>query len=157
MTIAFKENRSQEIEKLWERAGKDAQLLGRVTYEGFAAAWPTRDGSYADHLNKVPKYVVSTTLHKAEWNNSHLIQANVAQELVKLKQTAGKDILVHGSKTLVQTLIENHLVDEYHLLVYPLLLGNGLKLLDGDTQAKLKLADTKPFGSGVVALIYQAA
>src|SRR5260221_12724313 len=90
-----------------ELVASDAQILGRVNYQAFAAAWPSRKGQMADRLNSLPKYVVSTTLEKAEWNNSQLIKKNVPEELSKLKQQPGQDILVHGSRTLVQTLIQH--------------------------------------------------
>ena len=135
----------------------DALLLGRVTYEGFAAAWPGRtdEQGYADRMNGLPKHVVSTTLEKAEWNNSHLIKANVAEAVSKLKQQPGQDILIFGSGKLIETLIEHNLVDQYHLLVYPIVLGSGQRLFEDGTNTKLKLSDTKTFSSGVVALIYQ--
>jgi dihydrofolate reductase len=134
-----------------------AQLLGRVTYQGFAAAWPSRtdEQGFADRMNSIPKYVVSTTLDKAEWNNSHLIKKNAAEEIARLKQQPGQGILVAGSVTLVQTLIQHNLVDEYHLLVYPLVLGSGKRLFQDGSKANLKLVETRSFGSGVVALSYQ--
>jgi dihydrofolate reductase len=138
-----------------ELFSSDAQLLGRVTYQGFASAWPSRTGEYADRLNSLPKYVVSTTLDKTEWNNSHLIKENVAEEISKLKQQPGQDILVHGSITLVQALIKNDLVDQYNLLVYPRVLGTGKRLFRDESSASLKLVETKPLGSGVVLLRYQ--
>src|SRR5687768_13024868 len=111
-----------------ETMASDAQLLGRVTYEGFAEAWPSRDGEFADKFNAMPKYVVSTTLDKADWTNSHIISKNVAEEIRTLKQQLGGDLVVHGSAALVQFLIENDLVDRYHLLVYPIVLGKGKRL-----------------------------
>lgn len=140
-----------------ELVATGAHLLGRVTYEGFAAAWPSRtdEQGFAERMNSLPKYVVSTTLTRAEWNNSHVIKGDVADEVVKLKQQAGGDILVAGSATLVQTLIEHDLVDEYRLLVYPIALGNGKRLF-GDTsrQVKLKLLEARSFASGVVLQRY---
>lgn len=135
----------------------DAQLLGRVTYEGFASAWPssTDEDGYADRLNSLPKYVVSTTLERAEWNNSHLIKKNVVEEVFKLKQQSGQDILVHGSPTLVQTLIRHDLINQYHLLVFPLVLGSGKRLFQDGSNATLKLVESKTFSSGVIAQIYQ--
>ncbi len=108
----------------------DALLLGRVTYQGFAAAWPTftDEQGFADRMNNLPKYVVSTTLAKAEWNNSHLIKRNVAEEVSRLKQQPGQNIMVAGSAKLVQMLMEHNLVDEYRLLVYPVVLGSGMRL-----------------------------
>jgi len=136
----------------------DALLLGRVTYEGFAAAWPGRtdEQGFADRMNSLPKYVVSATLETLTWNNSHLIRSNVAEEVAKLKQQDGANILIGGSATLIQTLLAHGLIDEVRLLVYPVILGSGKRLFrDGDT-ATLKLVVAKTFDS-VVALTYQPA
>jgi dihydrofolate reductase len=133
----------------------DALLLGRVTYQGFAAAWPDSKDQGAAYFNNVHKYVVSTTLDKVEWNNSTLIKGNIVDEINKLKQQDGKDIVVHGSGALVQTLAKHDLVDCYRLLVYPLVLGKGKRLFEQDTMATLKLVEAQPFSSGVVALIYE--
>ena len=134
-----------------------AHLLGRITYEGFAAAWPGRtdEQGFADRMNSLPKYVVSTTLKKADWQNSHIISANIAPEIARLKQVPGQDILVAGSATLVNTLINQDLVDELHLLVYPVILGTGKHLFSNGNKASLKLAEAKYFSSGVVLLRYQ--
>lgn len=137
-----------------ETSASDALLLGRVTYEGFAAAWPQSKDEGATYFNNVRKYVVSTTLDKAEWNNSTLIKDNVVAAITQLKQQAGRDITVHGSATLVQTLIQHDLVDSYRLLVYPVVLGKGKRLFQADTTATLKLVEAKSFSSGVAALIY---
>lgn len=140
-----------------ELFASDAHLLGRVTYQGFAAAWPSRtdEQGFADRMNSLPKYVVSTTLEKVEWNNSHLIKKNVVEEISRLKQQPGQDILVAGSATLVNTLVEHDLVDEYHLLIYPVVLGQGKRLFKDGSKTTLKLVETKSFSSGVVAHIYQ--
>jgi dihydrofolate reductase len=140
-----------------ELFASDALLLGRVTYQGFAAAWPSRtdEQGYADRINSLPKYVVSTTLEKPEWNNSTLIKANVAEAIAKLKQQPGQDIVIHGSNTLVRALMPHHLIDEYRLLVYPIVLGSGKRLFRDGSKATLKLVETKTFGSGVVLLRYQ--
>src|SRR4051812_7563620 len=138
-----------------ESSSSDALLLGRVTYQGFAAAWPQSTDEGADYFNNVRKYVVSTTLDKAEWNNSTLIKDNVVEELTKLKQQDGKDIAVHGSATLVQTLIEHDLVDRYRLLVYPVVVGKGKRLFNEGTAATLKLVESQPLSGGVVAMIYE--
>jgi dihydrofolate reductase len=138
-----------------ETTSSDALLLGRVTYEGFAAAWPGREDPGAEFFNGVRKYVVSTTLDKAEWNNSVLIKDNVVEEIARLKQQEGSDIAVHGSATLVQTLIKHDLVDSYRLLVYPVVVGSGKRLFHDGTAATLKLVESKTFSSGVVALIYE--
>lgn len=148
-------NDETEVFKNAELAASDAQLLGRVTYEAFAAAWPSRTGYMADRLNSLPKFVVSTTLERAEWNNSHLIKEDVAEQISSLKQQPGHDILVHGSRTLVQTLIRDGLVDEYHLLVYPLVLGSGIRLFSDGGDTKLRMVESKTFATGVVALTYE--
>jgi len=140
-----------------ETSASDALLLGRVTYEGFAAAWPESKDEGADYFNSVRKYVVSTTLDKAAWNNSMLIKDNVVEEITKLKQQDGKDIGVHGSATLVQTLMQHDLVDCYRFLVYPVVLGKGKRLFKEGATATLKLVETQSFSSGVVGLIYQSA
>jgi dihydrofolate reductase len=138
-----------------ESSASDALLLGRVTYEGFAAAWPESEDEGAEYFNGVRKYVVSTTLDRAEWNNSILIRENVVEEIAKLKQQDGKDIMVHGSATLVQTLMQHDLVDRYRLLVYPVVLGKGKRLFQEGTPANLKLLESQSFSSGVVALVYE--
>ena len=140
-----------------ELFASDAHLLGRVTYQGFAAAWPSRtdEQGFADRMNYLPKYVVSTTLEKVEWNNSHLIEQNVAEEISKLKQQPGQDILVAGSATLVNTLIAHDLVDEYHLLIYPIVVGGGKRLFKDRSKTTLNLVETKAFSTGIVAHIYQ--
>ena len=140
-----------------ELFASDAQLLGRVTYEGFAAAWPNREGKFAEHLNSTPKYVVSTTLDRAEWNNSTVIRNNVAEEVRKLKEQPGKDILVHGSLTLMQTLMEHGLVDDYNLLVFPLVRGGGKRMFKDGSTATLTLVEAKSYDTGVVLLRYQPA
>ncbi len=138
-----------------ETDASDALLLGRVTYEGFAAAWPNSPDEGAPYFNSVRKYVVSTTLDKAEWNNSVLIKGNVVEEVAKLKQQDGRDITVHGSGTLAQTLIQNDLVDVVRLLVYPVVLGKGKRLFQDGTAATLRLVESRPFTSGVIGLIYE--
>lgn len=143
--------------KFKELFASDAMLLGRVTWEGFAQAWPGRtdEQGYADRFNNMPKYVVSTTMQKADWTNSHIISANVADEVKKLKQMDGQDITVHGSCTLTQWLLTQGLVDELKLLVYPIAVGKGRRLFKDGEQVKLKLIENKPFASGAIALIYQ--
>ena len=141
--------------KLDEALEADRLLLGRVTYEGFAAAWPSREGEFADKFNNMPKYVVSSTLDKAEWSNSTVLKGDVVKEVSKLRQGPGGDIVVHGSAQLVQTLIENDLVDELRLMVFPVILGSGKRLF-GETSDKkrLRLTDSKTVGDGVAILIY---
>jgi dihydrofolate reductase len=146
--------------KLDEVFTHDAMLLGRVTYEGFAAAWPkmTDEVGFADRMNSMPKFVVSTTLKELEWQNSTLISENVADEVAKLKQQPGQDILVAGSRTLVGTLMAQDLVDEYRLMVFPIVLGSGKRLFaDSGDASVLSLADSKPLDSGTVILTYHRA
>lgn len=132
----------------------DALLLGRVTYEGFAAAWPNSKDEGADYFNNVRKYVVSTTLEKVEWNNSVLIKGDLVEEINKLKQQDGKNIIVHGSGKLIQTLMQHDLIDIYRLLIYPLVLGKGQRLFESEQKVKLKLVESKTMSSGAVGLIY---
>jgi dihydrofolate reductase len=144
--------------KLDETMSSEALLLGRVTYEGFAAAWPSRDGEFADKFNSMPKYVVSSTLENPEWNNSTVLKGDVAAEVAKLRQEQDGDIVVHGSPRLVQTLVENDLVDEFRLMVFPVVLGSGKRLFGETTDKKpLRLVDSKAVGDGVTILIYQPA
>jgi dihydrofolate reductase len=142
--------------KLDELMASDVLLLGRTTYEGFADAWPSREGDFADKFNEMAKYVVSTTLTDPEWSNSTVIGDNVAEQVAELKQRPGGDVLVNGSVQLVQTLIEHDLVDEIRLMVFPLVLGGGKRMFGDTTAAKtLKLAESKPVGpDGVVVLTY---
>jgi dihydrofolate reductase len=144
--------------KLDEAAAAEALLLGRVTYEGFAAAWPSREGEFADRFNNMPKYVVSSTLESPEWSNSTVLKGDVVDEVAKLKREVDGDIYVHGSCRLAQTLIENDLVDELHLMVFPVVLGTGRRLF-GETSDKkpLRLTDSKTVGEGVAILTYQPA
>ncbi len=138
-----------------EQDTSDTLLLGRITYQGFAAAWPTSADEGADYMNNVRKYVVSTRLDKVEWNNSILIKKNIVEELTKLKQQDGQDILVYGSATLVQTLIQHDLVDCYRLLIYPVVVGKGKHLFKEHTTTTLKLLESQSFRSGVIALVYE--
>jgi dihydrofolate reductase len=145
--------------KLAELRATDALLLGRVTYEGFAAAWPGQKDSdgFADRFNSMPKYVASKTLKKLEWNNSHLIKGDLSAEVSKLKQQGGGDIVIHGSPTLIRALIPHGLIDEYRLLVYPLVRGRGKRLFDEASHANLELAESQTFSKGVVKLVYRPA
>jgi dihydrofolate reductase len=141
--------------KFDEVLAHQAMLLGRKTYEGFASAWPSRPGEFADKMNNMPKYVASTTLNNAAWSNSTVLQGDVAQAVSKLKQELHGDILVAGSRTLVNTLKQHDLIDEYRLMVFPIVLGSGMRLFDESTDATtLKLVDTRSFGNGVVVLTY---
>jgi dihydrofolate reductase len=137
-----------------ETSASDALLLGRVTYEGFAAAWPESKDEGAAYFNSVRKYVVSTTLDTVAWNNSTLIKDNIVEEITNLKQQDGPDMLVYGSATLVHTLMQHDLVDRYRLLVYPVVVGKGKRLFQAGASATLKLLESQSFSSGVVALIY---
>lgn len=133
-------------------------LLGRVTYEGFAEAWPSRTGDdFSDKFNAMPKHVASTTLTDPEWTNSRVIEGDVVAEIERLRATDGGDILVNGSQTLMQTLMEHDLVDEYRLMVFPIVLGKGMKLFpDGSPRTKLRLTEAKPVGpDGVTVLTFQ--
>jgi dihydrofolate reductase len=151
----------QDKFKFAELKASDALLLGRVTYEGFAAAWPNmieETGEYGEWMNGYPKHVVSTTLEEVNWNNSSLIKGNIAEEVSRLKQQPGKDILVFGSCSLAQTLMELDLIDEYRLMIYPVVLGSGKRLFgDGVGKKVLKLTDTNTFSSGVIVQTYQPA
>jgi dihydrofolate reductase len=143
-----------------ELFASDALLLGRVTYEGFAKAWPAMEGTgdFGERMNGMPKYVVSTTLRNPEWNNSHVIGQNVVEEIAKLKQGPGQDILLSGSGKLLHTLMEHDLVDEYRLMLHPIVLGGGKRLFENETQARtLKLVEAKPLTTGIVILTYLPA
>lgn len=161
--------------KLDEVLEAESLLIGRVTYESFAAAWPERSdrehradqdvervaenrseiGEFADKMNAMPKHVVSTTLRDPKWNNSRVINGDVAGEVTRFKKQEGGPILVVGSRTLVHTLMEHDLVDEYRIMIFPVLLGSGRRLFP-ETQHKtvLRLADTRTFSSGVVVHSY---
>src|SRR5215207_4291877 len=157
---SFKFERGEEGDqfKLNETLQSDALLLGRVTYQGFAEAWPSRTGEFADKFNSMPKFVVSTTLEDPEWNNTTVIKGNVAEEVAKLKQRPSGDIVIHGSAQLVQALLEDDLIDEYRLMVFPIVLGSGKRLFRETGKATtLKLVDSKTVGAGVLILAYEAA
>lgn len=141
--------------KAEETLASDALLLGRVTYQGFAQAWPTSQDQGAPYFNGVRKYVVSNTLDKAEWNNSVIIKGNVAEEIKKIKQQDGTNITVHGSGTLAQWLIQEGLVDCIRLLVYPLVIGKGKRLFDEGMTATLNLVEARGLSKGVVAMVYE--
>ena len=144
--------------KLDETMAADALLLGRRTYEGFADAWPSRSGEFADKFNNMPKYVVSSTLKDPEWTNSTVLEGDVADAVSKLKAEEDGEIAVHGSCQLAQALLEHDLVDELRLMVFPVVLGKGKRLF-GETSDKkpLRLTDSKTVGDGVSILIYQPA
>lgn len=154
------ESEDQNQYKFAELQAADALLLGRVTYEGFAAAWPNmlgETGEYGEWMNGYPKYVVSRTLNEPlAWQNSRLLGKNIAEEVAELKRQDGKDILVFGSAQLVNELHRHGLVDEYRLMLFPMTVGSGKRLFEeGSEQKGLKLVDTQTFSSGVVVLTYQ--
>jgi dihydrofolate reductase len=146
--------------KLDELIEAEAQLLGRTTYEGFAAAWPSREdpGGFAERMNSMPKYVVSSTLQEASWNNSTILSGDLADEVAKLHREIDGTILVAGSAQLVQGLLEHDLIDELHLMVFPVVLGEGKRLF-GDVSEKkpLRLLDSKTVGDGVSILTFEPA
>ena len=139
-----------------EALGAEALLLGRRSYEWFAARWPSRSGELADRLNSLPKYVVSSTLEDPDWNNSTVLKGDVVNEVSKLKQELDGDIVVHASYQLGRTLIEHDLVDELRLMVFPVVLGAGERLF-GETSDKkpLRLVDTRTVGDGLAFLTYE--
>ncbi len=142
--------------KLDETLAAEAQLLGRVTYEGFAAAWPSRSGEFADKFNSMPKYVVSSTLTDPEWTNTTVLGGDLPGEIGRLKREVDGDILVAGSATLVHGLVENDLVDEYRLMIFPLIIGKGKRLFaDTSSASALRLVESRPVGpDGVVVSTY---
>jgi len=142
--------------KLDETMQSDALLLGRVTYEGFAAAWPSREGEFADKFNSMPKYVVSSTVDDPQWSNSTVIGGDVAESVRRLRTELDGNLVVHGSIRLVQALIEHDLVDELRLMVFPVVLGSGRRLF-GETSGtkRLTLVDSRTVGDGVAILIYR--
>jgi dihydrofolate reductase len=158
----FEFNRGEEGDafKADELRAADAQLLGRVTYQGFAQAWPSMGGDwFGEKMNAMPKYVVSTTLtdEAADWTNSTVIRADIASQISGLKDEVEGDILVAGSAHLVRTLTEHDLVDEYRLMVFPILLGGGKLLFDhGSTRTALRLLEHRPVGpDGIIVLRYE--
>jgi dihydrofolate reductase len=144
--------------KLDETLATEALLLGRVTYEGFADAWPSREGEFADKFNNMPKYVVSSTLRDPEWTNSTVVDGDLATVVSDVKGKHDGDIVVHGSAQLVQALLDQDLVDELRLMTFPVVLGTGKRLF-GETSDKkpLRLADSRTVGDGVAILIYERA
>jgi dihydrofolate reductase len=144
--------------KLDETREAQALLLGRRTYEGFAAAWPSREGEFADKFNNMPKYVVSSTLEDPEWNNTSVLSGDPLEEVSKLRSEQEGDIVVHGSAQLVHALVENDLVDEIRLMVFPVVLGTGKRAF-GETSDKkpLRLASSRTVGDGVNILVYEPA
>jgi dihydrofolate reductase len=144
--------------KTGETMEAEALLLGRVTYEGFAAAWPERDGEFADKFNTMPKYVISSTLKEPDWENTTVLSGEVEEEISKLRDELDGDAIVHGSCQLVQALIAADLVDELRLMVFPVVLGTGKKLF-GDTEEskRFKLKHSGSAGDGVLMLAFDRA
>jgi dihydrofolate reductase len=159
---SFQFSRGEEGDtfKLEETLSSAALLLGRKTYDGFAAAWPNRsdEAGFADKFNSMPKYVVSSTLENPSWNNSTVLKGELEDEVARLRETVDGDVVVHGSAQLVQSLIEHDLVDELRLMVFPVVLGSGKRLF-GDTSDKkpFELADSKMVGDGIAILTYRPA
>jgi dihydrofolate reductase len=157
---AFQFSRGEEGDrfKADETMNSDAMLLGRVTYEGFAEAWPGREGEFADRFNSMPKYVVSSTLRDPEWTNTTVLDGDAVAAVAKLREQPGGEIVVHGSASLARTLIEHDLVDELRLMVFPVVLGGGKRLF-GDTGAAkpMRLTDSKVVGDGVAIMVYEPA
>ncbi|MGI8804406.1 MAG: dihydrofolate reductase family protein [Thermoleophilaceae bacterium] len=145
--------------KMDEGIAAEALLLGRVTYEGFAEAWPSREGEFADKFNNMPKYVVSSTMQEPEWNNSTVLRGDLSAEVSKLRQELDGDIVIHGSAQLAQALAERDLVDEWRLMVFPVVLGSGKRLFGESSEKRsVRLADSKPVGpDGVIILTYERA
>jgi len=144
--------------KMAELEAADVQLLGRVTYEGYAAAWPSiaDEAGFGEKMNGMPKYVVSSTLREAEWNNSTILSGDVAEEVAKLKREVDGTILVAGSAQLVQAMVEHDLVDELRLMVFPVLLGSGKRLFDEVSEKKpLRLVGSQTLGDGIALLTYE--
>jgi dihydrofolate reductase len=156
-TFAFDRGEEGNDFKLQETLEADALLLGRVTYEGFAGAWPSREGEFADKFNTMPKYVVSSTLEDPEWSNTTVLKGDAAEEAARLKQEIDGIIQVPGSRRLVQALIEKDLADELHLMVFPVVLGTGRRAF-GEFSEKTdwRLTESKPVGpDGVLVLVYE--
>jgi dihydrofolate reductase len=158
-TFKFDQGEAGQRFKLDEVMAAESLLLGRVTYEGFAAAWPTMEGTgaFGEQMNGMPKYVVSTTLTDPDWNNSHVISGNLVEEVQRLRDAPGGDVLVGGSAQLVQALAENGLVDEYRLMVFPIVLGTGKRLFaEASAPSILELVESRPVGDdGIVILTYR--
>jgi dihydrofolate reductase len=157
---AFEFDRGEEGErfKLDETMDSEALLLGRVTYEGFAESWPSREGEFADKFNSMPKFVVSSTLDKPQWNNSTVLKGDVVEQVSRLREERDGNVVVHGSAQLVQTLVEHDLIDELRLMVFPVVIGSGKRLFGDTTDKKpLQLVDAKTVGEGIAILIYKPA
>jgi len=157
-SLEFDRGQEGDQFKLDETLASEALLLGRQTYEGFAEAWPQREGEFADRFNNMPKYVVSSTLKEPTWTNTTVLDGDVVEEVTQLKEQLDGEIVVHGSAQLTQTLLETDLVDELRLMVFPVALGSGKRLFGETSDRKpLKLVDSKVVGDGVAILVYQPA
>ena len=159
-TFAFDTGEEGGGFKLQETLDAEALLLGRVTYDGFAAAWPTMEGTgeFGEKMNGMPKYVVSSTLGEPEWSNSTVLRGDVAEEVAKFKREIDGVILVAGSAQLAQTLLELDLVDEIRLMLFPVVLGSGKRLFGATSEKKpMRLVDSKSVGDGVTILTYERA
>jgi dihydrofolate reductase len=158
-SFAFDRGEDGNQFKLDETLETDALLIGRVTYESFADAWPKRDGEFADKFNTMPKYVVSSTLENPEWNNTTVLNGDAVEEVANLKEQIEGIVQTPGSLRLVQALLEHDLVDELHLMVFPVILGTGRRLFgEASEKTDWRLTETKPVGpDGVLVLIYERA
>jgi dihydrofolate reductase len=155
---AFQFSRGEEGDrfKADETMNSDAMLLGRVTYEGFAEAWPGREGEFADRFNSMPKYVMSSTLRDPQWTNTTVLDGDLVEAVTRLREGPGGDVVVHGSAQLVQGLLANDLVDELRLMVFPVVLGAGKRLFGPtDDKKPLRLTDSKVVGDGVAIMVYE--
>jgi dihydrofolate reductase len=157
-TFEFEQGDEGGMFKFQELEASDAQLLGRVTYEGFAKAWPTMEGTgaFGEKMNSMPKYVVSSTLTNPEWNNTTVLGGDLATEVEALKARHDGDILVAGSARLVQGLLERELVDELRLMLFPVVLGSGKRLFaDAAAKRRLRLVESRTVGDGVAILVFR--
>jgi dihydrofolate reductase len=157
---AFEFSRGEEGDrfKVDETMQSDALLLGRRTYEGFADAWPSRTGEFADRFNTMPKYVASSTLRDPEWGNTTVLDGDPVEAVARLREAPGGDIVVHGSAQLAQTLLAHDLVDELRLMVFPVVLGTGKRLFGATSDRKpLRLVDSRIVGDGVAIMVYAPA
>jgi dihydrofolate reductase len=157
-TFEFDRGEDGDRFKLDELRGAEAQLLGRVTYEGFAAAWPSMEdeAGFAEKMNSMPKYVVSSTLREASWNNSTILSGDFAEAVGGLREEVDGTILVAGSARLVQGLVEHDLLDELRLMVFPVLLGSGKRLFDETSRDhRLRLTESGTVGEGIATLVFE--
>ena len=144
--------------KVQELMDAEAVLLGRRTYDGFFAAWPSRGGEYADRINSMPKYVVSSTLQDTEWTNTTVLDGDVADEMRAVKERHGGEILIYGSAQLTDALMQHDLVDEWRLMIFPVVVGTGKRCFgDPGRAVDMRLTESRTVGEGVVILVYQPA